>query len=100
MSKRKVYRTARLLGLLSVALMLLLAGCSLGDYPSLLQGCTLFNDQIGVPSVPTGPSSGDISISYAFATSAVDPQGGNVSIQFDWGDGTTECVNDFETPIG
>jgi hypothetical protein len=68
--------------------MLLLAGCSLGDYPSLLQGCTLFNDQIGVPSVPTGPSSGDISISYAFATSAVDPQGGNVSIQFDWGDGT------------
>jgi len=88
MSKRKVYRTARLLGLLSVALMLLLAGCSLGDYPSLLQGCTLFNDQIGVPSVPTGPSSGDISISYAFATSAVDPQGGNVSIQFDWGDGT------------
>lgn len=88
MSKRKVYRTARLFGLLSVALMLLLAGCSLGDYPSLLQGCTFFNNQIGAPSIPTGPSTGDISVSYAFATSAVDPQGGNVSIQFDWGDGT------------
>ena len=88
MSKRKAYRAVRLLGLLSIGLMLLLAGCSLGDYPSLLQGCTLFNNQIGAPSVPTGPSSGDISISYAFATSAVDPQGGNVSIQFDWGDGT------------
>ena len=95
MSKRKMYRVVRLLGLLSVALMLLLAGCSLGDYPALLQGCTLFTGQIGAPNVPTGPSSGDVDVSYTFATSAVDPQGGDVSIQFDWGDGAISVWSDY-----
>ena len=91
MWKRKVYRTVRSLGLLSVAMMLLLAGCSLGDYPALLQGCTLFTGQIGAPNVPTGPSSGDINVFYTFSSAAVDPQGGDVSIQFDWGDGTVSA---------
>ena len=42
------------------------------------------------PSTPTGPSMGDISDYHDFSTSATDPDGDNVVIIFDWGDGTAD----------
>ena len=39
------------------------------------------------PSAPTGPSSGDPGVSYSFSTTTTDPDGNQISFQFDWGDG-------------
>ena len=40
------------------------------------------------PTIPSGPSLGDINISYFYSTSATDPDGDNIYYWFDWGDGT------------
>jgi hypothetical protein len=40
------------------------------------------------PAIPTGPSSGLNDSSYAFTTSAIDPDGDSVSYRFYWGDST------------
>jgi len=42
------------------------------------------------PSQPSGPSTGSPNVIYEFSTSAVDPDGDNVSIMFEWGDGNKE----------
>ena len=39
------------------------------------------------PSAPAGPSSGDPRVSYSFSTTTTDPDGNQISFQFDWGDG-------------
>jgi PKD domain len=39
------------------------------------------------PSVPVGPSVGDPNNPYTFSSSATDPDGDNIAIRFDWGDG-------------
>lgn len=85
MKKRSCDR--RLLGVLSMGALFLLMGCSLYDNLPLLQGCTALNNPPHAPGVPQGLSSGDIDVPYSFSASAVDPDGDNVSIKFDWGDG-------------
>jgi hypothetical protein len=40
------------------------------------------------PNKPTGPSSGEIGISYKFSTSGTDPDNDRVQYRFGWGDGT------------
>lgn len=42
-----------------------------------------------LPSTPSGPSVGFPDTFYLFSSSALDPDVGNVSIRFDWGDGDT-----------
>ena len=39
------------------------------------------------PTVPVGPTSGTVGEEIDFSTSAVDPNGDDVAIRFDWGDG-------------
>ncbi len=46
------------------------------------------NDPPGIPSAPSGTSSGWEGTSYSFSSSAVDPDGDDVAIKFDWGDGS------------
>ncbi|MFO7674721.1 MAG: PKD domain-containing protein [bacterium] len=41
------------------------------------------------PAAPSGPSSGGVGVPYSFSSSAVDPDGDNIAIRFDWGDGDT-----------
>jgi YVTN family beta-propeller protein len=39
------------------------------------------------PEAPTGPTTGDVGVSYRLTASTVDPQNLPVRYQFDWGDG-------------
>ena len=39
------------------------------------------------PSIPAGPTFGNVGIQYTFSSSTTDPDGDNISYQFDWGDG-------------
>jgi outer membrane protein assembly factor BamB len=41
------------------------------------------------PTIPAGPDTGKIGISYDFASSTIDPDGNKLSIRFDWGNGDT-----------
>lgn len=45
------------------------------------------NESPDPPSTPSGSSAGLIDSSYTFTASAEDPDGDDVSIRFDWGDG-------------
>ena len=47
------------------------------------------NNPPNVPTTPSGPTSGDVGTSYDFSSSATDPDGDQVAIRFDWGDGQT-----------
>ena len=47
------------------------------------------------PIEPSGPGSGDVNVSYTFSSSATDPDGDNVAIRFDWGDGTYSNWSSF-----
>ncbi len=53
------------------------------------------NTPPNIPQTPSGPSSGQINISYDFSTFATDPDGDSVSYQFDWGDGTQSNWSSF-----
>ena len=44
------------------------------------------------PSIPSGPASGVSGTSYAYSTSANDPDGDQVKYTFDWADGTTSVT--------
>jgi hypothetical protein len=46
------------------------------------------NNPPSAPSQPSGPTSGNPSVSYTYSTHATDPDGNNVYYWFDWGDGT------------
>jgi hypothetical protein len=39
------------------------------------------------PTVPGGPSGGEIGITYTFLSAATDPDSDEVAVRFDWGDG-------------
>jgi len=54
---------------------------------------TITNRKPNTPSIPTGPSSGYHNVSYAFNSSATDPDDDVIKLTFDWGDGQT---NDSE----
>jgi outer membrane protein assembly factor BamB len=41
------------------------------------------------PTMPSGPDSGKINVSYDFMSSTTDPDGDKISIRFDWGNGDT-----------
>jgi hypothetical protein len=41
------------------------------------------------PSVPSGPPTGKIDVSYTYVSSASDPDGDHLYFLFDWGDGST-----------
>jgi hypothetical protein len=63
-------------------------------YPSL-DRCTFYhipvstpNDPPNKPSIPSGPPSGQIGISYTYSTVTTDPNGDTVYYWFDWGDDT------------
>jgi len=47
------------------------------------------NNPPDTPSAPSGPESGQVGISYAYSTSATDPNLDRVKYTFDWGDQTT-----------
>ncbi|MEO0068746.1 MAG: PKD domain-containing protein, partial [candidate division WOR-3 bacterium] len=53
------------------------------------------NTPPNIPQTPSGPSSGQINISYDFSTFATDPDGDSVSYQFDWGDGNQSNWSSF-----
>jgi hypothetical protein len=48
-------------------------------------------DYVSTPSV-SGPTSGDIGVSYEFSASSVDSRGHNIRYTFDWGDGSPQNV--------
>ena len=47
------------------------------------------------PSTPSGPDSGMTSTQYSFSSSATDPDGDQVAVRFDWGDGDTSAWSSF-----
>jgi len=47
------------------------------------------NNPPNTPSMPSGPTSGSSGVSYAYTTSATDPDSDQVKYRFDWGDGNT-----------
>ncbi|HLC42881.1 MAG TPA: putative Ig domain-containing protein, partial [Methylomirabilota bacterium] len=47
------------------------------------------NSPPSIPATPNGPSSGVVSVSYAYSTASSDPEGHQILYTFDWGDGTT-----------
>ncbi len=51
------------------------------------------NSLPGVPSIPTGPSSGYIGTSGVYSTSVADSNGNQVKYTFDWGDGANSTTN-------
>jgi predicted GH43/DUF377 family glycosyl hydrolase len=51
---------------------------------------TITNRKPDIPSMPTGPSSGYHNVSYAFNSSATDPDDDMIKLTFDWGDGQTD----------
>lgn len=46
------------------------------------------NHPPATPAAPTGPSEGNVGVSYAFTAVTTDPDGQLVAYFFDWGDGT------------
>jgi hypothetical protein len=55
------------------------------------------NNPPNTPSTPSGPSTGNPGVSYNYYTSAIDPDGDQVSYQFDWGDGTQSTWSPYYT---
>jgi len=47
------------------------------------------NSQPSRPDKPQGSRTGTVQKSYSFSTSAIDPEGDDIQITFDWGDGST-----------
>lgn len=50
-----------------------------------------------IPTVPAGPSSGEIGIAYPFVSSSTDTDSDEVAIRFDWGDGEKSDWTDLVT---
>ena len=56
----------------------------------------MINNPPSMPSIPSGPASGNSGTVYSYSASATDPDGDQVKYKFDWGDGTvsqTALVN-------
>jgi hypothetical protein len=50
---------------------------------------TIKNYSPDEPSTPSGPSRGDLNITYYFTSISTDPDGDSIAIRFDWDDGDT-----------
>ena len=59
---------------------------------SMVLSVTIINNAPNTPSTPSGPTSGYTYTTYAYTTSATDPDGDNLLYTFDWGDGTTSTT--------
>jgi len=70
---------------LLVALVLLAMSCKRKSPPA-------------TPAVPLGPSSGAVGVDYEFSSTALDHDGDDVSIRFDWGDGDTSDWSPWVRP--
>ncbi len=68
---------------LIVLSILLITNCSKGPSAPL------------TPNVPLGPIIGITNFAHAFRASTTDPDGDDISYQFDWGDGTASLWSDF-----
>jgi hypothetical protein len=75
----------------------IVASCFVIICTIIITGCKRKNTAPDNPSVPTGPSNGLPNINYNFITSATDQDGDSVSIQFDWGNGTTSNWSNYVT---
>lgn len=53
------------------------------------------NNPPNIPSIPAGPTTGQINSSYSFSTTTTDPEEDNVSYQFDWGNGVYSSWSDY-----
>ena len=53
------------------------------------------NQSPNIPSIPSGPASGNLNTSYNFSSSATDLDGDSVAIRFLWGDGDTSDWGSF-----
>jgi len=76
----------RSINMLVLSLAFLAAGCD------ELSGT---NESPGTPTVPSGPATGLVDSTYTFTASATDPDGDDVSIRFDLGDGGMSEWSDF-----
>ncbi|MBN1236296.1 MAG: PKD domain-containing protein, partial [Methanotrichaceae archaeon] len=45
------------------------------------------------PSTPQGPTTGNLGSSYSYTSSAIDPDGDDVQLTFDWGDASQSVTN-------
>jgi hypothetical protein len=75
------YRSFAVLATVLVSV-ILLAGCNKTAPPN-------------APALPSGSSTGGVNLTYSFSTSAVDPDGDNVAVRFDWGDGDTSVWSTY-----
>ena len=57
------------------------------------------NKPPATPSVPSGPGLGKRGVSYRYSTSAVDPDGDEITYTFDWGDEKTSNEGPEESGI-
>jgi hypothetical protein len=64
------------------AILLILLNCSKNSPPA-------------TPSSPSGPSTGEAKTILTFASSTTDPDGDDISYQFDWGDGNLSQWSNF-----
>jgi len=62
------------------------------DWSSTLKVTIAANSAPAVPDTPSGATSGKVRRSYAYSTSATDPDGDKVKYTFDWGDGKTSTT--------
>jgi len=90
MFTKKQHHVVKLVGLLFVVVMLLFAGCGISK-----KSTKSTNNPPGAPSVPVGSATWVTGTSYTCSTQAVDPDGDQVSIKFDWGDSTQSVWSDF-----
>ncbi len=63
---------------------------------ALFVGCDS-NTEPETPTVPGGPSGGEIGIAYTFLSAATDPDSDQVAVRFDWGDGEKSDWTDLVT---
>jgi len=64
----------------------------------LLPGCKKPNHAPDTPSVPSGPTSCAVDLKYRFHSALSDPDGDDVSVRFDWGDGDTSPWSEYSDP--
>jgi outer membrane protein assembly factor BamB len=68
----------------------------------VIVGCLKKNRPPDKPSTPGGPSLTQVNDTCSFVTSASDPDGDEISYQFDWGDGSKSEWSNFvpnESPV-
>lgn len=59
------------------------------SFISFIFSCNIDKEPPQTPLVPSGQTIGYVDSSYIFYSSAINPDGDNISICFYWGDGTS-----------